>query len=89
MWVDVGQSIEAASGLAQQVEINTVKIEEVGGKVTSTAESLQVLRASSRPDDTEGELAEALAAWESKAAIANERLFEQPKRQRLRAALRR
>ncbi|MDH1143323.1 DUF1983 domain-containing protein [Pseudomonas mosselii] len=71
-WIDVGQSIETANGLAQQVQTNTAKIEEVDGKVTSTAESVQVLRASSRDDDAEGELAGALKLWTSTAAIARE-----------------
>lgn len=71
-WIDAGQSIEAANGLAQQVQTNITKIEEVDGKVTSTAESVQVLRASSRDDDAEGELAGALKLWTSTAAIARE-----------------
>ncbi|MGE6824332.1 host specificity protein J [Pseudomonas soli] len=71
-WIDVGQSIETANGLAQQVQTNTAKIEEVDGKVGSTAESVQVLRASSRDDDAEGELAGALKLWGSTAAIARE-----------------
>jgi len=71
-WIDVGQSIETANGLAQQVQTNTAKIEEVDGKVESTAESVQVLRASARDDDAEGELAGALKLWDSTAAIARE-----------------
>lgn len=71
-WIDVGQSIETANGLAQQVQTNTAKIEEVDGKATSTAESVQVLRASSRADDAEGDLAGALKLWTSTAAIARE-----------------
>ncbi len=71
-WIDVGQSIETANGLAQQVQTNTAKIEEVDGKATSTAESVQVLRASSRDDDAEGDLAGALKLWASTAAIARE-----------------
>ncbi|MGK0158927.1 host specificity protein J [Pseudomonas mosselii] len=73
-WIDVGQSIESANGLAQQVQTNTAKIEEVDGKVTSTAESVQVLRASARDDGAEGELAGALNLWNSTAAIAREQL---------------
>lgn len=73
-WTDAGQSIEAANGLAQQVQTNKVKIEEVDGKVTSTAESVQALRASSRDDDAEGDLAGALNLWGSTAAIAKEQM---------------
>lgn len=72
LWDDVGQSIESANGLAQQVATNTVRIEEVDGKVTATAESLQVLRASSRTDGGEGDLTDALQAWEATAAFASE-----------------
>ncbi|MBH3412705.1 phage tail protein, partial [Pseudomonas putida] len=45
LWGDVGQSLEAANGLAQQVATNTADIAEVDGKVTATAGSLQALRA--------------------------------------------
>ncbi|WP_434771280.1 phage tail tip fiber protein [Pseudomonas entomophila] len=72
LWEDVGQSIESANGLAQQVATNTVRIEEVDGKVTATAESLQVLRASSRTDGGEGDLTDALQAWDATAAFASE-----------------
>lgn len=74
LWIDVGQSVESANGLAQQVQTNTAKIQEVDGKVTSTAESVQVLRASSRDDDAEGELAGALKLWSSTAAIVREEM---------------
>ncbi|MCL8343255.1 DUF1983 domain-containing protein, partial [Pseudomonas mosselii] len=73
-WIDVGQSIETANGLAQKVQTNTTKIEEVDGKVASTAESVQVLRASARDDDPDGDLAGALKLWDSTAAIAREQI---------------
>ena len=71
-WLDVGQSIETANGLAQQVTANTTKITEVDGKTTATAESLQALRASARDDDAEGDLAGALHQWDATAAFAEE-----------------
>ena len=71
-WLDVGQSIETANGLAQQVTANTTKITEVDGKTTATAESLQALRASDRDDDAEGDLAGALHQWDATAAFAQE-----------------
>ncbi|MCG8291982.1 host specificity protein J [Pseudomonas entomophila] len=74
LWLDVGQSVESVNGLAQQVATNTTKIEEVDGKVTSTAESQQVLRASARDDNAEGDLAGALKLLDSTAAIAREQL---------------
>lgn len=74
LWDDVGQSIESANGLAQQVATNSTRIEEVDGKVTSTAESVQLLRASSRDDNADGDLAGALKLWDSTAAISREQM---------------
>ena len=74
LWDDVGQSLEAANGMAQQVKTNTAKIEEVDGKVTASASQLSALQAAWRPDSGEGDLADALAGWQSKAQIAQERL---------------
>lgn len=71
-WIDVGQSVTTANGLAQQVSTNTTKIAEVDGKVTVAAESQQVLRASSRDDSVEGDLAAAINQWNSTAAFAAE-----------------
>ncbi|MFV3314131.1 phage tail tip fiber protein [Pseudomonas sp. NY15374] len=74
LWDDVGQSIESANGLAQQVQTNTTSIQSLDGRVTSTAESVQLLRASSRDDNADGDLAGALKLWDSTAAIARERM---------------
>jgi predicted phage tail protein len=71
-WVDVGQSIESANGLAQQVAINAVDISELDGVVTSQATAIQTLRASSRDDNGEGDLADAMKGWTSTASIATE-----------------
>lgn len=72
LWGDIGQSIEAANGLAQQVATNTADIAEVDGKVAATAGSLQALRASARDDDGEGDLLDALKGWDSTASYAQE-----------------
>lgn len=72
LWEDVGQSIEAANGLAQQVATNTADIAKVDGKVTATAGSLQALRASTRDDNGEGDLLDALKGWDSTASYAQE-----------------
>lgn len=72
LWDDVGQSIEAANGLAQQVATNTADIAEVDGKVAATAGSLQALRASTRDDNGEGDLLGALKGWDSTASYAQE-----------------
>ncbi|MBD1602515.1 DUF1983 domain-containing protein, partial [Pseudomonas sp. CA3A] len=67
-WLDVGQSIETANGLAQQVEQNTTKITDL----ESEASSLQVLRAAYRDDDGEGDLQDALNMWATQAAYSKE-----------------
>lgn len=71
-WLDVGQTVETANGLAQQVATNTAQITELDGVVTAQTTAFQALRASFRDDDGEGELADALKGWDSTAAIANE-----------------
>ena len=71
-WLDVGQSIETANGLAQQVAFNTADITELDGAVTAQATAFQALRASYRDDNGEGDLADALKGWTSTAAIATE-----------------
>lgn len=71
-WLDVGQTVETANGLAQQVATNTAEITELDGVVTAQATAFEALRASFRDDDGEGELADALKGWSSTAAIATE-----------------
>jgi predicted phage tail protein len=71
-WLDVGGLIETANGLAQQVAFNTADITELDGVVTAQATAFQALRASSRDDNGEGDLADALKGWTSTAAIASE-----------------
>jgi len=71
-WLDVGQTVESANGLAQQVATNTAEITELDGVVTAQATAFQALRASYRDDDGEGELADAMKGWTSTAAIASE-----------------
>lgn len=71
-WLDIGKSIETANGLAQQVAVNTADIIELDGVTTAQATSFQALRASSRDDNGEGDLADALKGWTSTAAIASE-----------------
>ncbi|KAE9642369.1 DUF1983 domain-containing protein [Pseudomonas sp. PB103] len=71
-WIDVGQSIESANGLAQQVATNTTAITELDGEVTATATAFEALRASSRDDGGEGDLVDALQGWNSTSSIATE-----------------
>ncbi|WP_312537716.1 host specificity protein J [Stutzerimonas nitrititolerans] len=69
LWMDVGQVVETANGLAVQVAENTAGISVLDGIVTATASSLAVLQAAYRDDDGEGELADALKGWDSAARI--------------------
>lgn len=71
-WVDVGQVLVTANGLARQVETNTTSITELDGVVTAQASSLQALQASSRDDNGEGELADALQGYNASASFAQE-----------------
>ncbi|WP_028619192.1 phage tail protein [Pseudomonas canadensis] len=71
-WLDVGQSVETANGLAQQVSTNTADITKLDGVVTASASSLQVLQAAYRDDNGEGDLADALQGFNAKASFAQE-----------------
>ncbi|WP_339408057.1 phage tail protein [Pseudomonas helleri] len=72
-WKDIGEILETANGLAFQVNQNTTNIEEIDGKVTASASSLEALRAAARADSGEGELADALKSWQSTADLAVEK----------------
>ena len=72
-WKDIGEILETANGLAFQVNQNTTNIEEIDGKVTASASSLEALRAAARADAGEGELADALKSWKSTADLAVEK----------------
>ena len=72
-WKDIGEILETANGLAFQVNQNTTNIEEIDGKVTASAASLEALRAAARADAGEGELADALKSWQSTADLAVEK----------------
>jgi predicted phage tail protein len=71
-WLDVGQTVETANGLAQQVATNIAEITELDGVVSAQATAFEALRASSRDDDVEGGMADALRGWTSTASIAQE-----------------
>ena len=71
-WLDVGQSVETANGLAQQVSTNTADITKLDGVVTASASSLQVLQAAYRDDTGEGDLADALQGYNAAASFAEE-----------------
>ncbi|MFL4047756.1 phage tail protein [Pseudomonas aeruginosa] len=71
-WADIGQSIETANGLAQQVATNTADITEFDGKVEAAASSLDVLQAAARREPATGEKADALKGWDTIARAATE-----------------
>src|SRR5690606_27857326 len=71
-WMDIGEVVETASGLAVRVEQNETSIEELDGQITATASSLDVLRANARPERADGELADALRGWQTQAQYAQE-----------------
>ncbi|MFN3356266.1 MAG: host specificity protein J [Pseudomonas sp.] len=71
-WLDVGQSLETADGLAQQVSTNTTNISKLDGEVTAQASTTNALRASARDDSGSGAKADALKGWASTTAIVQE-----------------
>ncbi len=71
-WADIGQSIETANGLAQQVATNTADITELDGKVEAATSSLDVLQAAARREPATGEKADALKGWDTIARAATE-----------------
>ncbi|AKS06921.1 host specificity protein J [Pseudomonas trivialis] len=71
-WVDVGQVLVTANGLARQVELNTTSITELDGVVTANASSLQALQSAYRNDTGEGDLADALQGYNASASFAQE-----------------
>lgn len=73
-WKDIGDILQQNDGLAAQVELNTVAIEVLDGKVTATASSIESLQAAYRDDDGEGDLNDALAGWDTRAQIVQERV---------------
>ncbi|MGO0633166.1 phage tail tip fiber protein [Pseudomonas sp. SAR267] len=44
-WLDIGQVVESANGLAAQVERNTASIEEQDGRIEANAEQISAVRA--------------------------------------------
>ena len=71
-WVDVGQVLVTANGLARQVELNNTSIAELDGVVTANASSLQALQSAYRDDTGEGDLADALQGYNASASFAQE-----------------
>ncbi|RBB99685.1 DUF1983 domain-containing protein [Pseudomonas sp. MWU12-2115] len=71
-WLDVGQTVQTANGLAQQVSTNTAEILELDGAVTAQATAVQALRAAFRDDNGQGDLDGALKEWGTTASLASE-----------------
>ena len=71
-WNDIGTILETANALVEQVRLNTSKIEEVDGKVTASASTLDSLRAAWREEGAQGDLADALQSWDAAASFAQQ-----------------
>jgi hypothetical protein len=71
-WEDVGDLLETANGLAEQVATHATEITDLDGEVTATSTAFNALRASWRDDDGQGDLDGALKEWSSTSAIAGE-----------------
>lgn len=72
-WKDVGTILEEANATASQVLINTVNIEVIDGKLTSTVSQIESLQATYRDDDGVGDQDDAIAGFNSRAQIIEER----------------
>lgn len=72
-WRDIGDILETANALALQVEENRVNIEEIDGVLTATVTSIETLQAAYRDDDGTGAMDDAIAGWNSRAYIIEER----------------
>ena len=70
---DLSAVDQKANGTAQALTSLDTKVTNLDGKITSQASSNEALRASVRGDDGSGDLAGAIKAWESTAAISTER----------------
>lgn len=70
---DLSAVDQKATGNAQALNSLDTKVTNLDGKITSQASSNEALRASVRGDDGSGDLAGAIKAWESTAAISTER----------------
>lgn len=71
-WLDVGQTVQTANSLAEQVQTNTADITELDGVVTAQATAFQALRASYRDEDGEGDAQDALRGWNATTSFAEE-----------------
>lgn len=70
---DLSAVDQKATGNAQAITSLNTTVTNLDGKITSQALSNEALRASVRGDDGSGDLAGALKAWESTAAISTEK----------------
>ncbi|WP_138761598.1 phage tail protein [Pseudomonas lactis] len=70
---DLSAVDQKANGTAQALTSLDTKVTNLDGKITSQSSSNEALRASVRGDDGSGDLAGAIKAWESTAAISTEK----------------
>ncbi|WPN95825.1 DUF1983 domain-containing protein [Pseudomonas sp. MUP55] len=70
---DLSAVDQRATGNAQAITSLDTKVTNLDGRITSQASSNEALRASVRGDNGSGDLAGAIKAWESTAAISTEK----------------
>jgi len=72
-WLDVGEGVITANGLAVRVDQNEQKIGEIDGQMTALSSSVIGLESAWRDDDGAGDLESALNAWDARSVIRVER----------------
>lgn len=72
-WLDIGQVVQSANGLAARVGTAEAKVAEIDGKLTYQASSLESLQAAWRDDDGAGDMSDAIAGWDAQASITEQR----------------
>lgn len=70
LWMDIGQVVEDANGVVTELNQTKARVETVEGKVSAQGESINVLRAETRPKRADGEKADALRGWQTQASYA-------------------
>ena len=71
-WADVGDLLQTANGLVEQVATHTSQITELDGAVTAQGTAFQAMRAAYRDDDGEGDAVDALRGWNATTSFAEE-----------------
>lgn len=70
LWMDIGQVVEDANGVVTELNQTIARVDEVEGQVAAQGESINVLRAETRPRRADGEKTDALRGWQTQASYA-------------------